>query len=500
MKENNSLSIDGFSNYNNNLSKNNSMENNINNYSAINPQISTIKKRTTIPMSGIKTMKEMLDDIKIPYPNKDEIPLIKIKNENFFENDKPIENYIKSLSKFNDNKFNICRECKKERNKFFCQNCNKNICDDICAGICLSYNHTLIELEKLLDEVNENKMSINLIISKYFILPKEKQNADEIIKKNINYQIMDEYEINNEIEEKPMEYTNDIVLIEAIKEKNYNNYFHYLNIKECFFYMKKKYKDNLDSIIIKYKIGEYNTKIKIFGKKFVQNNKNNCHLIHGNKKYGLTEFFELYNFDNKKTLEIKLIGINNILDSSFMFYGCKSLISLPDINILKTNNIMNMSYMFCGCKSLKSLPDISKWNTNNITDISYMFSGCESLISLPDISKWNIINVTNMKSLFSYCSSLKSLPDISKWNTNNVTNINWIFSNCKSLISLPDISKWNSNNIKHMIGIFNNCQSLISLPDITKWNKNNLNDISLLAHGCTSLKWIGKKDFSFSKK
>ena len=70
MKENNSLSIDGFSNYNNNLSQNNSMENNINNYSAINPQISTIKKRTTIPMSGIKTMKEMLDDIKIPYQIK----------------------------------------------------------------------------------------------------------------------------------------------------------------------------------------------------------------------------------------------------------------------------------------------------------------------------------------------------------------------------------------------------------------------------------------------
>ena len=52
--------------------------------------------------------------------------------------------------------------------------------------------------------------------------------------------------------------------------------------------------------------------------------------------------------------------------------------------------------MFYGCKSLISLPDISKWNTYNFTDMSYMFYGCKSLISLPDISKWNTDNVDNM--------------------------------------------------------------------------------------------------------
>ena len=44
-----------------------------------------------------------------------------------------------------------------------------------------------------------------------------------MLKKNKNYEIMDgfEYEANNDIEEKPMEYTNDIILIEVIIEKNY---------------------------------------------------------------------------------------------------------------------------------------------------------------------------------------------------------------------------------------------------------------------------------------
>ena len=49
-----------------------------------------------------------------------------------------------------------------------------------------------------------------------------------------------------------------------------------------------------------------------------------------------------------------------------------------------------------------------------------LFYGCESLISLPDISKWEINNIINMSNIFVGCSSLKYLPDISKWNTNNV--------------------------------------------------------------------------------
>ena len=55
-----------------------------------------------------------------------------------------------------------------------------------------------------------------------------------------------------------------------------------------------------------------------------------------------------------------------------------------------------------------------KWNTSNVTNMEYLFSGCESLLSLPDISKWNTNNVTNMDSLSSYCIFLLSLPDISK--------------------------------------------------------------------------------------
>ena len=70
---------------------------------------------------------------------------------------------------------------------------------------------------------------------------------------------------------------------------------------------------------------------------------------------------------------------------------------ISKINIhLDFSNIIGLSYMFYGCSSLISLPDISNWNISNVKNISNMFNGCNSLISLPDISKWNIENVNDM--------------------------------------------------------------------------------------------------------
>ena len=58
-----------------------------------------------------------------------------------------------------------------------------------------------------------------------------------------------------------------------------------------------------------------------------------------------------------------------------------------------------MSYLFYGCKSLLSLPDISKWDFNDFIEMRGIFNRCESLISLPNISTRNINNY-NPKKLY----------------------------------------------------------------------------------------------------
>ena len=61
--------------------------------------------------------------------------------------------------------------------------------------------------------------------------------------------------------------------------------------------------------------------------------------------------------------------------------------NILEIKLKGIKNITNMSYMFYDCSSLNSLPDISKWNTSNVNNMSGMFYNCSNLSSLPDISK-----------------------------------------------------------------------------------------------------------------
>jgi len=160
--------------------------------------------------------------------------------------------------------------------------------------------------------------------------------------------------------------------------------------------------EDLSYINIIYDIKRAYKYIDIFGSKFVKNNKNKCKMIIDNKEYEITEKYNIENYNNNE-LNIKLKGINNVIDMSGMFYGCSSLSSLSDISNWITNKATNMRYMFYECSSLSSLPDISKWNTNNVIDMSGMFYGCSSLSSLPDISNWITKNVTYMSYMFNKC-------------------------------------------------------------------------------------------------
>ena len=114
-----------------------------------------------------------------------------------------------------------------------------------------------------------------------------------------------------------------------------------------------------NEITIIYKINKGKNNIKLFEKKFIENNKNKCKFIYKNKEYDLQEYLNIDNL-NKEKIEIKLINIKNITNMNNMFRDCSSLLSLPDISKLNINNITDISYMFYCCSSLSSLPDISK--------------------------------------------------------------------------------------------------------------------------------------------
>jgi hypothetical protein len=78
----------------------------------------------------------------------------------------------------------------------------------------------------------------------------------------------------------------------------------------------------------------YENVLRLFGKYFVNKNKNKCKMIYKNKKYKLHEHFEeiegKYNInpDNFNLVKLKIIFMNDYIDMSYMFYGCYHLTSL----------------------------------------------------------------------------------------------------------------------------------------------------------------------------
>ena len=90
-------------------------------------------------------------------------------------------------------------------------------------------------------------------------------------------------------------------------------------------------------------INKEEKKIRLFGDKFIDNNKNNCKIYYNGKEYELETFIMKQNFT--KTLEIKLRVYKDITNMSYMFSDCNSLVSLFNISNLNTDNVINMLYV-----------------------------------------------------------------------------------------------------------------------------------------------------------
>ena len=369
--------------------------------------------------------------------------------------------------------------CLDHNEKFisYCNKCKKNICS-VCVG--KHSNHEIInfgkkipqkdnylkelkyfkvKLERFKSYLNELIMNINKTIENMEALYKIMENIiNGFDSKNINYQnfkninqIYDDLSIISED-------INQIINEENIKIKIKN----LLQIYKKMNNIEDDYEIENNTILIKYVINQ--NKVKIFGKEFVDNNKNFCKIIYENKEYNLSEY--LQNLDkNKKILTITLKGINNIVNMSQMFYECDSLLSISNSSKCDTSNVTNMRSMFNGCSSLNELYGISKFDTSNVTDMYCMFYECSSLIFMPDISKWDTSKVKNMSGMFERCCSLIALPDISRWDTKNVTDFSSMFSKCSMLSFLPDISNWNISKVNDFYGMFDGCKKTLNIPE-----------------------------------
>ena len=289
-----------------------------------------------------------------------------------------------------------------ERYILYCKENNKNICD-----LCDMKNHNYIFLYKVFKNIG--KLNINEFQIKINSLKNELKNIPNYNELNAvigNFEIF--YSIVNNIISYNMKYKNYCSLLNIKKINDYNENIikdidRIINEKEVenrLKYIKEIYdKMQINNVItIRYKIRNFELeeeeeekekeeeegikKLQIFGKIFIEKNKDNFQIIINGKKHELSQYLNIEELEIKdEILEIKLKQIKNTNDISYMFSGCENLISISDILNWKTENIINMSGLFRDCSSLEELPDISRWNTINVKKMNNIFSKCKSLES-----------------------------------------------------------------------------------------------------------------------
>ena len=454
-----------------------------------------------------------------PTPISASNPVLKKKEENEINNN---INYYSSKCTLHFEKYSS-----------YCVDCNQNLCSECEMNHNINRDsksiHKIKHFYEILSNNDEHVTKLRKEMEKFRIkLDKLKIELDKL--KNIINSVMNNYETYYKI-------YNDMISNYNIETRNYHILKNITNVNldevfkdldkinnegHCFKQFEYTFEiynkmNCLNEFIIRY-LPDNSKKIRLFGTKFVANNKNKCKIIFNNQINDIYDFYiinnDLKNYIKSKDgiLEIKLrinknenltnmshmfkdctnllflpniseLNTFHVTDMSYLFYNCQLLENISDISKWNTSNVTNMSYMFFHCSSLTSLPEISNWNISNCSDLSHMFSNCISLLSFPDISNWNLSNMLNMSYLFYYCSSLKNLPDINKWNIKNVNNISYMFSCCSSLTKIPDISVWDTSQVRDVSYLFFGCKSLTELPDISKWNSSNISNMGFMFDG-----------------
>ena len=225
-------------------------------------------------------------------------------------------------------------------------------------------------------------------------------------------------------------------------------------------------------------------------KRLIESN-NECELYINGNKHKFNKYFKPTKEVNYK---IEIYFKNKMKDCSFMFSGCKNIISV-DLSSFNSSNVTSMYYMFGLCTHLKEI-NLNNINVENVTDMSYMFNKCIDIEKIEFPESFNTKNVRNMEFMFHFCIFLLEIKFSSSFITNNVVNMKFMFSECNK-IKMLDLSNFNTINVENMNSMFNKCNKC----EIIKLNPNNFitkktKNMAYMFNECSNLKNIDVSSFS----
>ena len=229
-------------------------------------------------------------------------------------------------------------------------------------------------------------------------------------------------------------------------------------------------KDDLlhkNEINIKYKTNSDGNQ-KIFGEKFVENNKNNISLIINGKNSPLIKESYLKKGENNITINIK----NKLTNLLYMFTGCKTLFNIDELKYLDTGDVTDFSYAFENCP-ISNLKALENWDTSKSDTFCSMFSCNESITHIKALKNWNVSRCKDFSYMFYDCSQLTYIKSLSDWNVSNGENFSYLFANLYNLYDIKAVENWNVSKGTNFGDMFSGCCELVDIKPLEKWNVSN---------------------------
>ena len=179
-------------------------------------------------------------------------------------------------------------------------------------------------------------------------------------------------------------------------------------------------------IFVIYETNEKKT-INIFGKNFVENNKENVQLIIDKKEINLTDVYEI---EGKKEITLKIL--KDLTDLSFMFNECENLVNINGLQFLNTKEVTSLKCLFSGCKSLEDIDALKTWDVSKVTLFNHMLFNCEKLKNIKPLQKWNVSSGINFN-CFLGKTNISDISPLSEWNVSKGENFRGMFCSCSIL-------------------------------------------------------------------
>ena len=224
--------------------------------------------------------------------------------------------------------------------------------------------------------------------------------------------------------------------------------------------------------------------VRIFGKEFVDNNKENCKIFYKDKFIELTEFLK---FDKKGENIITLIEEKTIKNYCNMFDSCNNLVTMKSCKNWNMSNAENLNYMFRNCEKLADLTGVENWDISNVKEMNFTFYNCNSLTDLSPLKNWNVIKVTTMKYLFTKCKNITTTKPLIKWNMSKVKNLKNMFENCNNLTDLVGLKNWDLKSAETIEYMFYKCYNIETVDPLKNWNTSHIKNMLCVFAECEKI-------------